>query len=76
MDEAYARAVKEDPRVGETGLDYWPSETYDEWERVGAIDMLPGRMLIFPSQYFHAAYHPLDSFYDFPRMTLAFWMIG
>jgi len=24
MDEAYVRAVNEDPRIGETGLDYWP----------------------------------------------------
>jgi hypothetical protein len=39
------------------------------------IDMVPGRLLIFPSQYFHAAFHPQNSFYDFPRLTLAFWML-
>ena len=76
MDEAYARAGNEDPKIGETGLDYWPEATTDEWERVGAVDMMPGRMLIFPSQYFHSAYHPKNSFHDFPRMTLAFWMLG
>jgi hypothetical protein len=76
LDEGYARAVQEDPKIGESGLDYWPEATLDEWEQVGAIDMLPGRLVIFPSQYFHAAYHPENSFYDFPRMTLAFWMLG
>jgi uncharacterized protein (TIGR02466 family) len=75
FDEAYARAIQEDPRIGETGLDYWPEETQGAWERIGAIDMVPGRLLIFPSEYFHSAYHPENSFYDFPRMTLAFWMI-
>lgn len=75
FDEPYARAIKEDPRIGETGLDYWPEETQRAWERVGEIDMVPGRLLIFPSQYFHSAYHPENSFYDFPRLTLAFWMI-
>jgi len=76
FDEAFARAVNEDPRIGETGLDYWPDDKIHAWERVGAIDMMPGRLVIFPSQYFHAAYHPQNSFYDFPRMTLAFWMLG
>ena len=39
------------------------------------VDMVPGRLLIFPSQYFHAAYHRQNSFYDFPRLTLAFWLV-
>jgi len=38
--------------------------------------MVTGRMLIFPAKYFHAAFHPEDSFFDFPRLTLAFWMVG
>jgi uncharacterized protein (TIGR02466 family) len=76
IDEGYARAVKEDARISESGLDYWPEATEDLWEQVGVIDMLPGRLLIFPSQYFHSAYHPRNSFYDFPRLTLAFWMIS
>jgi hypothetical protein len=75
FDEAYARAVQEDSGLAETGKDYWPERTRDSWERVGTIDMTPGRLLIFPSQYFHAAFHPEDSFYEFPRLTLAFWMI-
>jgi hypothetical protein len=75
FDEAYARAIQDDPRLAETGLDYWSGEAGDWWERVGTVDMVPGRLLIFPSEYFHAAYHPQNSFYDFPRLTLAFWMV-
>ena len=76
FDEGYARAVKKDSRVSETGHDYWPEVTSDLWEIVGTVDMVPGRLLIFPSEYFHAAYHPSDSFYTFPRLTLAFWMVN
>jgi uncharacterized protein (TIGR02466 family) len=76
LDEPYARAIAEDSRLAETGLDYWPQQAEESWERVGAIDMVPGRLLIFPSEFFHAAYHPQNSFYEFPRLTLAFWMIA
>lgn len=76
LDEGYARAVKEDARIAETGLDYWPDGTEQLWEHVGSVDMMPGRLVIFPSEYFHAAYHPTNSFYEFPRLTLAFWMIS
>ena len=76
FDEGYARAVKKDSGIAETGLDYWPEATGDVWELVGTVDMVPGRLLIFPSEYFHAAHHPVDSFYAFPRLTLAFWMVN
>ena len=76
IDEAYAKAVQTDSRISETGLDYWPEDPDRHWEQVGAVDMVPGRMLIFPSEFFHAAYHPVDSFLKFPRLTLAFWMIN
>jgi hypothetical protein len=75
LDDAYARAVQEDSRIAETGRDYWSDPALKAWEQVGVVDMVPGRLLIFPSEYFHAAYHPVNSFYEFPRMTLAFWMI-
>ena len=75
FDEAYARALQQDSRIGETGRDYWPDNPDGFWENVGTVDMVPGRLLIFPSEYFHAAYHPLNSFYEFPRLTLAFWMV-
>jgi uncharacterized protein (TIGR02466 family) len=76
LDETYAKAIRDDPKLAETGLDYWPAAADESWERVGTIDMAPGRLLIFPSEYFHAAYHPQNSFYVFPRLTLAFWMIA
>jgi hypothetical protein len=76
FDEAYARTIREDSRIAETGLDYWPSDAEQWWETVGTVDMVPGRLLIFPSEYFHAAYHPQNSFYEFPRLTLAFWMVA
>jgi len=76
LDEPYVQAIQKDTRLGETGRDYWPSGAEDSWERVGTIDMVPGRLLIFPSEYFHAAYHPQNSFYEFPRLTLAFWMVA
>jgi uncharacterized protein (TIGR02466 family) len=75
LDEQYALAIRKDPRLAETGLDYWPSGADEWWERVGTVDMAPGRLLIFPSEYFHAAHHPQNSFYEFPRLTLAFWMV-
>ena len=76
LDEPYVQAIQEDKLLGETGRDYWPSGAEESWERVGAIDMVPGRLLIFPSEYFHAAYHPQNSFFEFPRLTLAFWMVA
>jgi uncharacterized protein (TIGR02466 family) len=75
LDETYALAIREDSRIAETGLDYWGGAADQWWEMVGTVDMAPGRLLIFPSEYFHAAYHPKDSFYEFPRLTLAFWMV-
>jgi uncharacterized protein (TIGR02466 family) len=76
LDAAYARAAHEDPRLAETGLDYWGGGVDDWWQTVGTVDMVPGRLLMFPSEYFHAAHHPQNSFYEFPRLTLAFWMIS
>jgi uncharacterized protein (TIGR02466 family) len=76
LDEPYVRAVREDSRLAETGADYWGAGADDGWDLVGTVDMVPGRLLIFPSEYFHAAYHPQDSFYQFPRLTLAFWMVS
>lgn len=76
LDEAYALAIRDDPRLAESGRDYWPDRAAEWWELVGTVDMVPGRLLIFPSEYFHAAYHPQNTFYEFPRLTLAFWMVS
>ncbi len=75
LDEPYARAIREDSRIAETGLDYWCTAPGPWWDLVGTVDMAAGRLLIFPSEYFHAAWHPQNSFCEFPRLTLAFWMI-
>ncbi len=75
-DEGFDIAVKSDPRLQENALDYWPRDPDAYWENMGSISMVTGRMIIFPAQYFHAAFHPEDSFFDFPRLTLAFWMVG
>jgi uncharacterized protein (TIGR02466 family) len=76
LDEPYMRAIRDDSRLAETGLDYWGGAANEWWEHVGTVDMVPGRLLIFPSEYFHAAYHPQNSFFEFPRLTLAFWMVA
>jgi hypothetical protein len=75
LDDAYVQATQQSPRIIETGLDYWMDNPGEFWEMTGTIDMVPGRLLIFPSAYYHAAYHPKNSFYEFPRLTLAFWMV-
>jgi hypothetical protein len=75
FDETYARAMQQDSGIAETGRDYWPTNAERYWEKVGVVDMVPGRLLIFASEYFHAAYHPENSFYEFPRLTLAFWAV-
>lgn len=75
LDARYMADSQRHPDIAETGRDYWMAEPERYWERIGAVDMVPGRLLIFPSEFYHAAYHPKDSFYDFPRLTAAFWMI-
>jgi len=74
-DRAYSETTQRDARIVESGKDYWPNEPELFWDRAGDIAMVPGRLLVFPSEFFHAAWHPEDSFYAFPRLTLAFWLI-
>ena len=61
------------PDIIENGFDYWCDEKRSEWDIVGSIDMKPGRVIVFPSEFFHAAFHPQDSFYEFSRITLVHW---
>jgi Family of unknown function (DUF6445)/2OG-Fe(II) oxygenase superfamily len=75
-DTGFETAIKLDARLQENALDYWPRDPHVYWDQLGSIGMAPGRMVIFPAQYFHAAFHPEDSFFDFPRLTLVFWMVG
>lgn len=76
LDPRYVRDSQDNPALVETGKDYWIPDPGAYWEKVGAVDMAPGRLTIFPSEFYHAAHHPKDSFFDFPRLTLAFWMIA
>ncbi len=75
-DAQFDALSQQHPVIVETGQDYWMERADTWWERIGVIDMVPGRLLIFPSEFFHAADHPIDSFYEFPRLTLAFWMVN
>jgi hypothetical protein len=75
-DKGFETTIRLDQRFQENALDYWPRNPEAYWENIGAIPMVTGRMVIFPAQYFHGAFHPEDSFFDFPRLTLVFWMVG
>ena len=75
VDRAYHETTQSDPQIVESGQDYWPTDPDRYWESAGDIAMEPGRLLIFPSEFFHAAWHPEDTFASFPRLTLAFWLI-
>lgn len=74
-DAAFEQWAAREPGVIETGRDYWLEGGGAWWEMLGAVPMKPGRLVIFPSEFFHAAWHPVDSFTAFPRLTLAFWMV-
>jgi hypothetical protein len=50
---------------GHTGMNYW--STLEKHGTPLNIEMKPGRTIIFPSELPHAAWHPIDSFYDFPK---------
>ena len=68
---AFFNQIKEDFAIED--LDYWGANQ-ECWEKIGYIDMQPNRMVIFPSELFHSAYHPNDWYFDNPRLTLVFWM--
>jgi len=54
--------------VGENGINYWEDRNYSG--EPSCVEMKPGRTIIFPSEIPHAAWHPIDSFYDFPRLNI------
>jgi hypothetical protein len=53
---------------GHTGKTYWSN--LKNYGTPVNIEMKPGRTIIFPSEIPHAAWHPIDSFYDFPRLNI------
>lgn len=65
----------EKPNLHHNGVDYWNNDTEGKvWQMIDYAEMVSNRLIIFPSNYFHTAYHPVDSFFDFSRLTLVFWM--
>ena len=74
-DRAYHERTQSDSKIVETGRDYWPENPEQYWDLAGNVEMSPGRLVIFPSEFFHAAWHPQDSFDSFPRLTMAFWLV-
>jgi hypothetical protein len=61
------------PSAVENGMDYWPEQAY--WELLDVVDMRPNRMVVFPADMVHAAYHPQDGFFDEPRLTIVSWFV-
>jgi hypothetical protein len=64
---------REHPRLIEDGGDYWVGGNLSEWEMIGTVAMKPGRTLIFPAEFFHAAHHPDDLYMEFPRLNVVHW---
>jgi hypothetical protein len=57
---------------GHTGMDYWTKVPIEKMGKIINIEMKPNRTIIFKSDTPHAAWHPVDSFYDFPRHNVVF----
>ncbi len=57
---------------GHTGVDYWSKVPKEKLGKIINIEMKPNRTVIFNSQIPHAAWHPIDSFYNFPRHNMVF----
>jgi hypothetical protein len=55
---------------GHTGMDYWTKVPIEKMGKILNIEMKPGRTIIFESHIPHAAWHPKNSFYDFPRHNI------
>jgi hypothetical protein len=61
------------PELREDGRDYWHARHASAWEPIGSVAMKPGRTVIFPAEFFHAAHHPDDRFRGYPRINLVHW---
>lgn len=62
------------PELWHNGVNYWNQDDGTVWQMTDYAEMKSNRLIIFPSEYFHTAYHPVDSFYDFSRLTLVYWL--
>lgn len=60
------------PELIEDGANYWLEKNLPEWELLGFVEMRPRRVIIFPSEFFHSAYHTDDKYFQVPRLTLVY----
>jgi len=68
---AFFNKLKDDSVIED--LDYWGSDP-SCWEKLGHVEMKPNRLVIFPANLYHSAYHPVNGYYNTPRITLVWWM--
>ena len=66
------KTIKRIDMDGHTGMDYWSKVPKEKLGEIIKIEMKPNRTIIFKSNVPHAAWHPIDSFYDFPRHNIVF----
>jgi hypothetical protein len=66
--------IEDNPNLYHNGINYWNQDDGKIWQMTQYAEMKSNRLIIFPSDFFHTAYHPMDSFFDFSRLTLVFWM--
>lgn len=60
--------VCQPPNV-EDGRSYFNREFDTYWERMHMVPMRFNRLLIFPSNLWHGAWHPVGAFRDYPRIN-------
>ena len=60
------------PHLIEDGVNYWVTKYLQEWDMLGYVEMKPGRVVVYPSEIFHGAYHTKDIYYDIPRLTMVY----
>ncbi len=60
------------PGILEDGVNYW-CDVDKYWERFHLIEMKFNRLVIFPSQLFHGAWHESNWFKSYPRLNQVFF---
>lgn len=69
---AFMRKYIDLPGASEDGRTYW-FEYGRIWERFHLIKMKYNRLIIFPSEVFHGAWHEPNWFMDYPRINQVFF---
>ncbi len=60
------------PGIREDGVNYW-CDVEKYWERFHLVEMKFNRLVIFPSQVFHGAWHESNWFKEYPRINQVFF---